>query len=221
MIKAFIFDFDGLIINTEDACYEAWQEIFLGFGTSMPLKEWMKCIGTTDDVCDPLGLLERLSGKQVDKNSIRAEHSRQYHSKTESMPINPGILTYLEWAKSNNMKLAVASSSSRDWVLPHLENHGLLPFFDLIRTKNDVIHVKPNPELFLTTKNLLSLEDYEAVIFEDSYNGIIAGNLARLYTVAIPNLMTKKMDFSAANLILPSLDAVSPSKLLKMLETKV
>lgn len=221
MIKAFIFDFDGLIINTEDACYEAWQEIYASFDTSLPLNEWVKCIGTSDDVCDPLGILATLSGKIIDQEDIRAQHFSRYTAKTKSMQANPGIREYLDWAMTNQIKLAVASSSSRNWVIPHLETLGLHDYFDIIQTRDDVHAVKPDPELFLSTKKLLNLGDYEAIIFEDSYNGIVAGTLSRLFTVAIPNRMTEKMDFSAANLVLPSLDTVSPSNLLKMLEIHV
>lgn len=218
MIKAFIFDFDGLILDTEDACYQAWQEIYAQFDAVLPLEKWLLCIGTSDEVCDPIGILASATNTQIDQAAIRADHSTRYRSKTRLLFPKPGVLDFLDWAKSNDKKTAIASSSARNWVVPHLEELGILPYFDIVLTKDDVSAVKPDPELFLCTKSSLDILDYEAVIFEDSYNGIVAGNLAHLYTVAIPNQMTQNMDFSAANLTLSSLDAISPATLLKMLE---
>jgi len=221
MIKAFIFDFDGLILDTEEACYEAWQEIYADYGTSLPLETWLLCIGTTNDACDPLGTLAKLSGQDINYNAVQTAHSKSFRAKSRLLPLKPGVLDYLKWARANGLQTAVASSSARDWVVPLLEENGILPYFDVIQTKNDVKTVKPNPELFIATKSMLKLEDFEAVIFEDSYNGIIAGNLANLYTVAIPNSLTKNMDLSAASHTISSLDLITPPNLLKMLEKGV
>ncbi len=218
MIKAFIFDFDGLILDTETACYDAWQEIYAAYGTILPLEKWLLCIGTSDDVCDPLGLLSAATGLDIDQQVVRKTHAQSYRAKTRLLPLKPGILDYLQWARANDIRTAIASSSSRAWVVPHLEETGILPYFDVVRTKDEVKAVKPDPELFLSAKSMLNLADYEAVIFEDSYNGIIAGNLAKLFTVAIPNPMTKNMDLSAADRIISGLDTISPPNLLKMLE---
>ncbi len=218
MIKAFIFDFDGLILDTETACYDAWQEIYAAYGTSLPLEKWLLCIGTSDDVCDPLGILSAATGLEIDQLAVRKTHAKSYRAKTRLLPLKPGILDYLKWARANGFRTAIASSSARAWVVPHLEETGILSYFDVVRTKDEVKAVKPDPELFLSAKSMLNLADYEAVIFEDSYNGIISGNLAKLYTVAIPNTMTKNMDLSAADRIISGLDTISPPNLLRMLE---
>ncbi len=218
MIKAFIFDFDGLILDTEDACYQAWQEIYKKFGASLPLDKWLLCIGTSDDACDPIGILASATNFQIDHAEIRADHSKRYREKTRLLTPKAGVIEFLKWAKSNGFQTAIASSSIRNWVESHLQDLGIRYLFDIVLTKDDVSTVKPNPELFISAKSKLNLLDYEAVIFEDSYNGIVAGNQANLYTVAIPNRMTKNMDFSAANLVLKSLNAITPLNLLKTLE---
>jgi len=222
MIKTFIFDFDGLIIDTELICYQTWVDIYQLFQAFLPLEEWIVCVGTSDEAFDPIGYLKQITkNDNLDGKKISKMHDNEFRKRTRNLLIKPGVLDYLEWAKNNQFNIALASSADQDWVISHLENLRILQYFDLIKTNNDVEKVKPDPELFLSIKSSLQLNDFDAVIFEDSKHGIDASLASNLYTVAVPNELTKNLDLSAAHLIINGLDSITPPKLLKSLENKL
>jgi beta-phosphoglucomutase-like phosphatase (HAD superfamily) len=103
------------------------------------------------------------------------------------------------------LKLAVASSSRRAWVEGHLERLGLLSYFQVIRTKEDVALTKPDPALFLRAAEGLGVPPRETIVLEDSQNGVRAARFAGAFTVAVPNALTRHLDLSQANLLLESL----------------
>lgn len=222
MINTFIFDFDGLILDTELACYQTWVDIFKTYHANLPLEEWIICVGSTEEAFDPIKYLKQITKiKSLAANEILHLHDKEYRKRTGKLEIKPGVLDYLEWARKNQYNIAIASSSDKDWVISHLENLKIIQYFDLIKTSNDVVNVKPDPELFLSVKKYFRINDFEAVIFEDSLHGINAGLASNLFTVAVPNELTKNSDLSAAHLIITGLDAIAPAKLLKTLENKL
>jgi putative hydrolase of the HAD superfamily len=220
MINTFIFDFDGLIVDTELIAYQIWSEIYHTHHVDLPLEEWVVCVGTSDEAFNPTQYLSRITGQALDENKLNQYYAQIYRARTDELPLKPGIQDYMDWAKENNFHLAIASSSNYEWVYSHLTRLKIAHYFDVIKTNRDVKEVKPAPDLFLAVKEFLHINDFEAVIFEDSLHGIQAGLLSNLYTVAVPNEVTKNMDFSAAHFTIPSLDATSPLKLLKTLEIR-
>jgi HAD superfamily hydrolase (TIGR01509 family) len=217
MIKAFIFDFDGLIIDTEYPNYQTWVDIYHKFKADLPLNEWIKCVGSSNEAFDPIRYLRTKTNTILDETKIQKDQFETFLAITDTLPVLPGVETYFAYAKQNNLKLAVASSSSLQWVSRHLETRGLLPIFDLIITADDVERVKPAPDLFLKVKEQLGLQDYEGVIFEDSAHGIEAAVLANLYAIAVPNRITKHLNFDKANLVVKGLDTLEPPELLRQL----
>jgi len=218
MIKAFIFDFDGLIIDTESVVYQSWVEIYNTYKVDLPLSKWESIIGSSNDAFNPFDYLAQQTNLNLNKPLLLSQFEKTLRNKTRFLPILPGVITYLKWAKKNNFSIGLASSSPGMWVSSHLNELGIDTMFDVIRTSEDVVNVKPYPDLYLSVKNFLCLEDFEAVVFEDSRNGIIAANKAKFFTIAVPNAMTRNMDLSAANLILNNLGAVEPENLVKILE---
>jgi putative hydrolase of the HAD superfamily len=219
MIKAFIFDFDGLIIDTEYSSYQTWADIYQTYQIDLPMREWIKCVGSSNDEFDPIRYLRTQTNTFLDETQIRKEQFETHRSISHTMPIMPGVETYLNYAKQNYIKTAIASSSSYNWVASHLETKGLLSRFDLIITADDVERVKPAPDLFLKVKEELGLKDYEGVIFEDSAHGIEAAVLANLYAIAVPNRITKHLNFAKAHLVVKGLDALEPPELLRQLNS--
>jgi len=222
MINTFIFDFDGLILDTELACYQTWVDIYKTYQAKLPIEEWIVCVGTSDEAFDPIQYLKQITKiESLDANEILHFHDKEYRKRTCKLEIKPGVMDYLEWAKNNQFNIAIASSANKDWVITHLESLKIIQYFDLIKTNNDVEKVKPDPELFSLIKKSFQINDFEAVIFEDSFHGINAGLASNLFTVAVPNELTRNLDLSAAHLIITGLDAIAPSKLLKTLENKL
>lgn len=215
-IKAFIFDFDGLILDTETPDFEAWQEVFRQHNLNLPLSEWQKSLGTSRKVFDPPTYLEELLGRPINKKEVENKHqvislTRICHQKTL-----PGVAELLESAHDRGIKLAVASSSSADWVWLNLARLDLAKFFDTICTGNEVHEVKPNPAVYLLALKELGVQPDEAVVFEDSPNGIRGAQNAGIFCVAVPNGISSQLNVEHADLIIKSLADISIDEILAL-----
>jgi putative hydrolase of the HAD superfamily len=199
-LKGLIFDFDGLILDTEVPGFLAWQEIFSAYGLPFTYSHWAKAIGTGPSAYDPAEDLRSQLGIPLDVAQIREVQLERAHEILRDVPIQPGVLEFILTAKQRKLKLAVASSSPRNWVINHLNRLDLVKYFDTILTAEDVMAVKPDPELFNLALKHLDLNSHEAVVFEDSPNGITAARSAGIYVVAVPNEITKTLDTSHANM---------------------
>lgn len=210
LIKGFIFDFDGLILDTELPIYAAWQDIYREYQQHLPLETWVQCVGSSYQAFDPAEHLQSLIRRNLDRQALhqRAEEiSNQIIDQTGPLP---GVKEFLQSCRQFNFRLAIASSSDSRWVNRHLERLELKQYFDCILTCETVKHVKPAPDLFIMALHHLSLQPEETVIFEDSQNGILAGVRAGIRVVAVPNDITRHLDLSRASWIIPSFHGISP-----------
>jgi HAD superfamily hydrolase (TIGR01509 family) len=205
VIRGLIFDFDGLILDTEGPEYQAWNELFLYHGAELDFATWSHCIGTSASVFDPHAHLEGLLGRELDRAALRAEHRTRCDQLIAAQCTLPGIESYLASARQLGLKVGLASSSSRAWVSTHLARLGLLEQFQCLRTRDDVERVKPDPALYLAVLAALDLQPAEAIALEDSPNGVLAARRAGLYCVAVPNPLTGRLDLGQADLIVPCL----------------
>lgn len=217
-MKAFIFDFDGLIVDTEVAEFESWREVYAEHGTELTLDVWADVVGSSQDYFDPIAHMEGLIGRRVDRDRVVARRRKRTLQLIDDMPILPGIETYLDEAKARGMLLGVASNSSHDWVEGHLANKGLLDRFDVIRCAEDVEKPKPAPDLYVSALSALGVGPEEAVAFEDSPHGARAAVAAGIFCVAIPSTLTKHLDFSFASLRIDSLADLPVDELLRLAE---
>ena len=205
MIKAVIFDFDGTILDTESPDFACWQSIFEDHGSRLELESWCQVVGTTWDHFNPFDHLEEKIGKPVNRDDLQVLHRRKFHELVAQQVPMPGVEATLAAAQELGMKLAVASSSRRDWVQGHLERLGLLSHFEVLKTADDVERVKPDPALYLRALEALEVSAEEAIAIEDSVNGVKAAKTAGLYCVAVPNSVTRNLDFAHADHRLDSL----------------
>ena len=207
-IRALIFDFDGLILDTETPDYEVWCSIYREHGFELPREEWGKIIGGTGlaqfDAAEHLSLL--LQGR-LDSISLRDRHRLESHAMTMAQSILPGVMDYLHEAKMLGMKLAIASSSPHSWVDTHAKRLGIFDVFDTVICADDVGagRTKPNPDLFLLALDRFRVRKNEAIVFEDSPNGVRAARAAGIFVVAVPNSVTSQLAIENANLTLTSL----------------
>lgn len=211
MIKALIFDFDGLILDTETPVFRAWQSIYREHGHEIPLEQWGSIIGGLgiSDFDAALHLTELTQGG-VDAALLRARHRSESEALTLSQPVLPGVLDILDEARDRQLDLAVASSSPHTWVDSHLARLGLFDRFDSIICADDVPagRTKPNPDLFLKALDALNVRADEAVVFEDSPNGVKAARAAGIFVVAAPNPVTAMLEFDGESLRVDSLTTV-------------
>ena len=217
-VSALIFDFDGLILDTEVPEYESWCEIYREHGAVLPLSEWVKCIGTSADAFDPLAYLEGQIGRPVNREAVRARHRALDSARVATEPLMPGVRDYAGRAQSMGLKLAVASSSSHRGIDRHLAERSLAGYFECVMCREDAAHAKPAPDLYLAALECLGVSSGEAVAFEDSPNGVAAAKAAGITCVAVPNAMTAHLGFDHADLVIESLAAVPLDRLLAKLE---
>lgn len=205
MIRALIFDFDGLMMDTEASIYDVWRSVFVEAGHDLPVSEWLVCVGTGEEVFDPFGRLARLTGRPVDRAALDARTRAEAREAASKLPPLPGVGELIAEADRRGIALAVASSSPRDWVVGHLERAGLLDRFATIRTRENVARTKPAPDLFLAALAELGVAANEAVVLEDSLNGLRAARAAGIPCIAVPNRITRELDFGEADAVLDSL----------------
>jgi HAD superfamily hydrolase (TIGR01509 family) len=207
MIRGLIFDFDGLILDTESPEYRSWQEVFRAYGCALPLADWADGIGrgAGDIPFDPYAALEAASGHTVDRAAIRAQRRRRYVALVAAEAVLPGVTEYMDAARRRGLVLGVASSSSHEWVDGHLTRLGLRPYIAAITCADDVGQAKPDPAVYRAALALLHLRPDEAIAFEDSPNGITAAKGAGMFCVAVPNPLTAQLSLAPADLHLPSL----------------
>jgi HAD superfamily hydrolase (TIGR01509 family) len=221
MIKALIFDFDGLILETETPIFQSWQEIYQAYGCELLLEEWLANVGTAEEQFDPFASLEQRSGQPIDRQQTLTRRQRRELELIENQPVMPGVRAYLESARQLGLRVGLASSSSCDWVVGHLERLGLIGYFDAIAASDDVARTKPDPALYRTAVEWLGVTPWEAVAFEDSRNGLIAAKRAGLYCVVVPNALTHRLDLEDADIRLKSLEELPLADLLASLEQVV
>lgn len=217
MLKALIFDFDGLILDTETPDFHVWQAIYQEHGFDLPHDEWGKIVGGYGLAhFDAAEHLISLSQDELDAVSLRDRHRSESHALTLEQPIMPGVLDYIHKAKEFGLKLAVASSSQHSWVDTHAKRLGIFDHFDAVICADDVGagRTKPNPDLFLLALKQLQVRRSEAVVFEDSPNGVKAANQAGIFVVAVPNPVTSLLKIEGANLTVRSLSDLSLPELL-------
>jgi HAD superfamily hydrolase (TIGR01509 family) len=205
MLRALIFDFDGLILDTETPEFHAWQEIYRLHGAELALENWLPCIGT-GSVFDPHEHMEMLIGRALDRAEIAAAREICNRELIARETLRPGVLATLEAARDGGMRIGLASSSSRNWVEPHLHRLGIAGFFETLQTGDLVQKVKPHPELYQRALAALGISPGEAIALEDSLNGLRAARAAGIFTVVIPNAMTRHLDLNEADLLLNSME---------------
>jgi len=210
MIRGLIFDFDGLILDTEGPVYQSWVELYQEYGAELPFEVWATIIGTSDlEHFDPFTRLEDEIGRKLDRETLAPRRHDREIELDHAQPILPGVVETIAEAKEIGLKLGIASSSDRKWVVGHLTRLGLVQHFDVIHTSDDVQRTKPDPELFVLALKSLGLKPSEAIVFEDSPNGVTAAQKAGVFAVVIPNPLTRRLNLDHADLRLDSLADMS------------
>jgi putative hydrolase of the HAD superfamily len=204
-IRALIFDFDGTLLDTESPDMLAWQAVFEEHQVSLSLDLWYQNIGRAPGTFDVYAHLEALIEQPVVRDLVHGRYRSRFQELLAQETLREGVDRWLADAAGLGLDLAIASSSPRSWVTGHLEAFGLLDRFRVIRSRDDVVHAKPAPDLYLSALAGLGLQAGEAIAIEDSPNGSVAAKAAGLYVIAVPNTVTRNLRFSQADLVLPSL----------------
>jgi HAD superfamily hydrolase (TIGR01509 family) len=214
MIRALIFDFDGLILDTETPLVRAWARLHEEHGLVYDPSHAHAAIGHVDVPFDPWTAFPR----DVDRQALKVNHRRINHELLALQVVRPGVVDYLEAARERGLSVAVASNSDHAWVEGHLERLGLRDRFRAFCCREDVAKGKPEPDVYLKAMDRLGVKSSEAIAFEDSLPGSTAAKRAGLFCVAVPNESTRHQPFDHVDLRLGSLAEMSLANLLDRVE---
>lgn len=194
-LQGILFDFDGLIVDTESAIYQAWEEIHRELGLELDLGFWSKYVGKSIEETDPVGELLDSLGDNIDRKEMKKRISQAEEKHVSQTEILPGVQKLIIKANTAGLKLGIVSSSDKDWIDLHLERLGLAAYFDDTATSDEVPRAKPDPMLYQLGLEKIGLKKEKVIVFEDSPNGVLAAKQAGLFCIAVPNPVTKMLQF--------------------------
>lgn len=184
-----IFDMDGTLFDTEPISYTAWQAVCRPRGYEIPETLFRSVIGM--DNRRIIQLFSEFFGKDFPYEEIWKEKTayqlKYYH--THPVPCKPGLMQCLEFAKTQGIQCAVASSSPRSQIEYLLEKATIAPYFQIVQSGEDVVHGKPAPDIFLLVCQRAGIAPENALVLEDSQNGILAADAAHIPSIWIPDLV--------------------------------
>ncbi len=199
-MEAVVFDFDGLILDTESCDLQAWQDTFTAYGGALDFETWAQWLGVAAADCDFYGVLEHQVGRSVDRDEMRAVFRQRYYALVWEKPLNEGVLDYLHDAERLGLRIGLASSATRDWAEGHLRRFEIFHRFHATRCAGEAPNAKPAPDLYEAVLRDLETPPERAVAFEDSPHGVHAAKTAGLFTVAVPNPVAAGLDFNGVDL---------------------
>jgi HAD superfamily hydrolase (TIGR01509 family) len=215
LAPALIFDFDGLLVDTESSALLAWREQFAVHDLVFPLEVWHSYIGSQGSQ-DAMLAAVRAGGIDFEDAVLRGEWRERHNRIVSSEPLRPGVEAFLDEAAAAGARFAVASSATRDWLDQQLGRLGIRDRFEVVCARDNG-RVKPAPDIYLAALAALGVEAPDAIAFEDSPNGIAAAKAAGLYCVAVPNPVTASLPLGAADLRVESFTEISYSELVDRL----
>jgi HAD superfamily hydrolase (TIGR01509 family) len=203
ILAALVFDFDGLIVDTENPGFISWEELYQDFGATLSIDDWRHATGYVGGF-DPAVHLEKILGRRLDWSHLMPKREARNWELTLQAKALPGIEQLLLSARERRLRVGVASNSESGWVEGGLGRLGLRDYVDAVVTRDMVMNPKPAPDIYLKTVQTLQVEPSHAVALEDSEPGCRAAKRAGLKAVAIPNRFSERQDLTMADLIVKS-----------------
>jgi HAD superfamily hydrolase (TIGR01509 family) len=202
-IKALIFDFDGLLMDTETTLLDSWRAEWRRHGLELDESVFFADHGG-DTTEEKYALLSAAVGPGFDRTASHARRTAYREERHRTLGLTAGLDAWLGEAEGLGLRLAVASSSRREWVTGHLARTGDLDRFEVLACGDEVMAHKPDPAVYRLALERLGLPPEAAMAFEDTPHGVSAAVAAGLRCVAIPNLYAHNARFDHATLLLPS-----------------
>ena len=201
MLRALIFDFDGLLVDTETVLIDAWEQMHAIDGLPCDRSVLHHIVGHTDVIYDYWSAY----GPEISRATLEARYRLTARELTLAAPPLPGTIDLLKAARAAGLRIGLASNSTHAHVEGHLEHRGMRGYFDFIACRDDVTIGKPEPDVYLHAIQGLKVGPSAALAFEDSVPGHVAAHRAGLRVVVVPNPSTGHCEFAHAWLQLKSM----------------
>jgi len=215
MIRTLIFDFDGLIVDTETLLIDSYADVYRSHHVAFDRALFIRNVGHAEYAFDPW----QGFSPHADRTGLELERRTFKDARLLIQPILPGVIALLDAGRAAGLKVGLASNSEHAWVEPHLARLGIFDRFEFLACREDAPSPKPEPDLYRLVLNHFGFRGREGIAFEDSHTGSLAAKRANLWVVAVPNVSTAHHDFSNADLCIPSLDALTLDQLITKLQS--
>lgn len=201
-LAAVVLDFDGTLADTEWPEFATWRDVYRSYGQELTLDTWRLGVGTGRQAFDPIAYLTARLDPPVDAAEVLDRFHRLYAPRATDIGVLPLAAAVLRVARAEGLRTAVASNSSRRYVVGMLRRLGVQHTFDAMATGDEVAAPKPNPALYRLVVGRLGLPPQMCLAVEDSPHGVRAALDAGLPCLAVPNAITRGMRFPDEALLL-------------------
>lgn len=203
-MKAVVFDMDGVLFDTERVCMESWVSVAKRRGMQGMREVFPLCIGrsSTDDE----NVLKEHYGNDFDYWAFRQEASEEFWREIEEkgLPQKKGVRELLDYLREDGWKVGLASSTNRASVMNHLDRAGITPYFSFVIGGEEILHSKPEPEIYLKACEGLGTLPEETYAIEDSYNGIRSAHGAGMKAIMVPDMLAPTKEMEEKSLVILS-----------------
>lgn len=214
MLKALVFDFDGVIVDTEATWYYIYKDwLKERYDYDLKVQDYLVCVGASSERL--FSFIEGVLGEDVGIRTFEKEAMQNFIERTKSLPAMDGVLSLFQQAKAHDLKIAIATSAMLKKPLYHLERLHLMEYVDAMSTAELSANIKPAPDIFLKAAELLNCKCDECLAIEDSRNGLQSAIRANMPCLIVPNIITKSSDFEGAYAIVNSLHEVNIKEVIK------
>jgi beta-phosphoglucomutase-like phosphatase (HAD superfamily) len=207
--KAFIFDMDGLLLDTEGVYKRSWTTACSTLGFDLTDELYLTLIGITVADCEKR--LVAHFGETFDLDRFRGDARTGYEAivAAEGIPMKPGVVVALDWAAERNIPCGVGTSTKTAEARERLKHHGILDRFSVVVGGDQIKHGKPDPETFLKVAEALGQKPEDCLVFEDAHSGVIAAGAAGMSVALVPDLLPATPEIAARTVgVFPSLQHV-------------
>lgn len=214
-VRALVFDFDGVIIDSEVTGFAAWCDVYGDYGVDLTVAEYVESMGGRH--VNIYELLVRKTNVPVpDEHSVRTVKRARHAELLEQTGVLPGVHDWIAAARTRGLGLGIASSASTRWLDTHLARIGLSDAFDCVCSFDGTVAAKPAPDLYLRACERLGVAPAGALAIEDAPNGLQAAQTAGMRTVGVTHALTQHLSLEA-DIVTPSLDALTLDEALRRL----
>lgn len=214
MLKAVIFDFDGVIVDTETQWYEIYRNwLKTEYQYDLNIKDYLICVGSDNEKL--FEFFRTVLGPNVNGEEFERSAEEEFIRRSNTLPPMKGVEALIKEAKRQGLKLGIATSASKKKPVSHLKRLGLLEYFDAFSTADICRNVKPAPDLFLKAAELLKVKPEECLAVEDSGNGLISARRAGMRCLLVPNKITRYCKFEPCYRRVESLEEVNLEEIKK------
>ncbi len=218
MITALLFDFDGVIVDTEVPTFQSWRDTYAEYGVDLALDDWLPAVGSGSSVSgafDAVAHLERLIGTAVDREAVIARRTQRKAELYARAPLLPGVRERLAEAQKRGMKTAIVTRNHEDRVKAHCDVVGLDHQWQELICANEE-PTRDKTELYRQALTALDVHANQALAFEDSPSGVRAAKRAHVLCAAVPSEITRGAAFDEADIVLSSLAEQSLDEIMRV-----